>query len=94
MHDLGRILGSAHHIRVPAPVPINKADVSLANTGHIETYCRDQGIELAGCLPYDDTVTRAMVQRQTATCCAPEGEMTRTLRKVWARVREHLDGAG
>ncbi|MBN1657916.1 MAG: ATP-binding protein [Anaerolineae bacterium] len=94
VHDLERILGTVHHFQVPALVLINKADVNLVHTERIERYCRAEGIELVGRLPYDDVVTKAMVQGQAVTRYQPDGEMARALREVWARVRGHLDGAG
>jgi MinD superfamily P-loop ATPase len=94
IHDLERILGTVNHFRVPGLVLINKADLNPAQTASIEAYCRSRGIELVGKLPYDEAVTRAMVQGQAVTRYQPDGEMARALRQVWAQVRQHLDGAG
>jgi MinD superfamily P-loop ATPase len=94
VHDLGRILGTVNHFRVPALVLINKADLNPEHTAGIEAYCREQGIELVGRLPYDDAVTRAMVQGQAVTRYEPGGAMAGALRQVWGRVRQHLDGVG
>jgi MinD superfamily P-loop ATPase len=94
IHDLERILGTVNHFRVPALVLINKADVNPAHAAGIEAYCRAQGIELVGKLPYDTVVTEAMVQGQPVTIYEPEGAMASALREVWAQVRRHLDGTG
>ncbi len=94
VHDLERILGTVNHFRVPAMVLINKADVNPAHTAGIEAYCRAQGIDLVGNLPYDTVVTEAMVQGQPVTIYQPEGAMAGALREVWACVRKHLNGAG
>jgi MinD superfamily P-loop ATPase len=94
VHDLERILGTVRHFRVPALVLINKADVNPAHTASIEAYCRAQGIDLVGKLPYDTVVTQAMIQGQPVTIYQPEGTMTAALREVWDRVRRHLNGAG
>jgi MinD superfamily P-loop ATPase len=94
IHDLERILGTVHHFRVPALVCINKADLNRTHAVSIEAYCRQHGIEVVGRLPYDDVVTRAMVQGQAVTRFDPEGAMARALGEMWARVRKHLDGAG
>jgi MinD superfamily P-loop ATPase len=93
VHDLERILGTVNHFRVPAMVLINKADVNPTHTAGIEAYCRAQGIELVGKLPYDNVVTKAMVQGQPVTIYQPEGAMASALREVWARVCKHLNGA-
>ena len=94
VHDLERILGTVNHFRVPALVLINKADVNPAHTAGIKAYCRAQGIELAGMLPYDTVVTEAMVQGRPVTAYQPEGSMALALREMWDRVRKRLNGAG
>jgi MinD superfamily P-loop ATPase len=90
VHDLERILGTVNHFRVPALVLINKADVNPAHAAGIEAYCRAQGIDLVGKLPYDTVVTEAMVRGQPVTIYQPEGAMTSALREVWAQVRKRL----
>jgi MinD superfamily P-loop ATPase len=92
IHDLARILGTVNHFRVPALVLINKADVNPAHAAGIEAYCRTQGIEVVGKLPYDTVVTEAMVQGQAVTIYQPEGAMAGALREVWAQVRKRLNG--
>jgi MinD superfamily P-loop ATPase len=94
VHDLDRILGTVTHFRVPALVLINKADVNPVQTANIEAYCREHGIELVGKLPYDDAVTRAMVQGQPVTVYEPDGLMSIALCEAWARVRRRLNGMG
>jgi len=77
---------------VPALVLINKADLNPAQAAGIEAWCRAQGIELVGRLPYDQIVTEAMVQGQPVTAYQPEGAMAMTLREVWAEVQKRLGG--
>jgi MinD superfamily P-loop ATPase len=93
VHDLERILGTVTHFRVPALVVINKADVNPAHTAGIEAFCRAQGIDLVGKLPYDTVVTAAMVQGQPVTVYQPEGAVAAGLREVWAQVRGRLNGS-
>jgi len=94
IHDLERILRTVHHFRVPALVCINKADLNPTHAAGIEAYCRAHGIEVVGRLPYDDVVTRAMVQGQAVTRFDPGGAMARALGEMWTWVRRHLDGNG
>jgi MinD superfamily P-loop ATPase len=94
IHDLERILGTVDHFRVPGLVLINKADLNPTQSTRIEAFCHARGIEVVGKLPYDEVVTRAMVQGQAVTRYQPDGEMAHALRRVWARLRLHLDGAG
>lgn len=61
IHDLERVLGVCHHFGVPALVCINKYDINEDNTHQIERYCLSQGVEVAARIPFDNTVTKAMV---------------------------------
>jgi MinD superfamily P-loop ATPase len=92
VHDLERILGTVNHFRVPALVLINKADINAEHTSRIAAYCRAEGIEVVGQVPYDNVVTEAMVQGQPVTAYQPEGTVAVVLRRVWAQVRDRLNG--
>lgn len=61
IHDLERVLGVCHHFAVPALVCINKYDINEDNTRQIEKFCLGQGVEVAARIPFDNTVTKAMV---------------------------------
>lgn len=61
IHDLERVLSVCHHFGVPALVCINKYDINEDNTHQIEHYCLSQGVEVAARIPFDNTVTQAMV---------------------------------
>jgi len=62
IHDLERVLGVCHHFGVPPLVCINKYDINEENTHQIERYCLSQGVEVAARIPFDNTVTKAMVE--------------------------------
>jgi MinD superfamily P-loop ATPase len=61
IHDLERVLGVCRHFAVPALVCINKYDINEDNTRQIEKFCLGQGVEVAARIPFDNTVTKAMV---------------------------------
>ncbi len=60
----------------------------------IEDCCRSHGVEFVGCIPFDEAVTRAMVQGQPVTAQAPVAPAGRALTAVWERVRGLLDRQG
>lgn len=62
IHDLERVLGVCRHFGVPALVCINKYDINEDNAAKIEDYCREQGIELAARISFDNVVTEALVK--------------------------------
>jgi MinD superfamily P-loop ATPase len=62
IHDMERVLGVCQHFGVPALVCINKYDLNETNTTAIHEYCRENGVEVAAMIPFDNAVTEAMVK--------------------------------
>ena len=89
VHDLERILATTDHFGVPSLVAINKADLNFKRAEEIATFCAARGVEIAGRIPYDDAVTKAMVQGLPVTAYT-DGPVTEALKSVWARVRRTL----
>jgi MinD superfamily P-loop ATPase len=89
VHDLERVLATTNHFRVPALVAINKADINPARADEIAAFCREQGVEVVGRIPYDDVVTEAMVQGLPVTAFK-DGAVAAELKRVWQRVRDWL----
>lgn len=89
LHDLKRILEVANHFNIPAMVCINKYDINPENTSVIEDYCEERGIAVAGRIPYDPAVTRAMMD-VLSVVEYPCGEVTEEVKKIWGKVEEHL----
>ncbi len=90
-HDLARVLQTTTHFGVPALVVINKADLSAARTREIEAYCAGQDVPVAAHIPFDTTVTKAMVQGQPITAYA-DGEVTQAIQAIWGTIKTLLDG--
>ncbi|MGC8838687.1 MAG: ATP-binding protein [Anaerolineae bacterium] len=90
VHDLWRVLGTARHFGVPALVCLNKADLNPARAQEVEAFCLAEGLPLVGEIPFDIMVTEAMVQGQPVTAYG-DGPVTQELKRVWERVKEHLD---
>jgi MinD superfamily P-loop ATPase len=61
IHDLERVLGVCRHFGIDPLVCINKYDINEENTRQIEEYCREQGVEIASRIPFDNVFTEAMV---------------------------------
>ena len=89
IHDLERIYGVAEHFGVPAVVCINKSDINPENTQHITDYCDKNAIEIVGKLPYDTTMTNAMIAEQTIIEYT-KNELTQTLTAMWKKIQERL----
>ena len=89
VHDLERVLATTDHFGVPALVCVNKADINPTRTEEVASFCAERGIELVGRIPFDTVVTKAMVEGQPVTAFE-DGDVSRSLRELWARIREAL----
>lgn len=92
LHDLKRILSVVKHFGIRATVCINKYDLNEEVTGEIEAFCGEHEIEIVGKIPYDESITRAMVKgvpvvefETEATSRAAE-----EIQRMWNRVKQIL----
>lgn len=85
IHDLERVLGTTEHFGLPALVCINKADLHPEGRATIEAFCCERGIEVVGHIPFDTTVTQAMVHSMPVTAYG-DGSVAQALRRAWERV--------
>ncbi|MFC2062496.1 ATP-binding protein [Chloroflexota bacterium] len=82
IHDLERVLGVCRHFSVPALVCINKYDLNQENTQQIESNCLNQGVEIAGRIPFDNVVTKSIVQGVPVVEYS-DGKVTCEIEKMW-----------
>lgn len=90
VHDLKRILQTTEHFRIPALVVINKADIYPEGSAQIEALCHASGIELIGQIPFDSTVTEAMLNSEPVTAYCPETASSLALQAIWDQVVARL----
>lgn len=90
LSDMQRILRTAEIFQTRAMVCINKYDVSPENTRRIEQYCRENGVELAGRIPFDEKVPEAV---NAGICIAQVDCPARdALKRAFDRVSERMGG--
>ena len=94
VHDMQRVVGTVAHFGVRAIVCINKADIYPDGTSSIEDFCRENGIEVAGTVPFDDAVPRAMVLGEPVTSLAPESAASRGIVELWTRLLSFIGEQG
>jgi MinD superfamily P-loop ATPase len=94
IHDMKRILQTTEHFHLPSLVCINKADIYLLGAKQIEAYCWDNDFEIAGRIPFDETVTEAMVHGKPVTAYQPEAPASQALKEIWLRLQKYLGGNG
>lgn len=61
IHDLGRVIAVAHHFGVKAASVINKYDINPEISAEIENCCENESVPVLGRIPFDRTVTEALV---------------------------------
>jgi MinD superfamily P-loop ATPase len=85
IHDAKRIIEVANHFQIPVLACINKYDINLKNTNDILDFCKEEGIEVVGKIPYDDTATEAMLSEKTVIEYS-ESSLSMTIKKIWERI--------
>jgi len=93
IHDLERVLGVAQHFHIPAVVCINKSSINAENTSKIEQYCKKNNILIVGKLPYDTTITQAMIHEQSVIEFS-DGVLSHDIRDMWNKILEVLKQNG
>jgi len=91
IHDLQRVLDVAGHFSVPAVVVINKHDLNPVRTEEIKRLCASRDIEVAGLIPYDEAVPRAMTRGLTVLDDGNE-RLSSAVAEVWTACRRRLEG--
>jgi MinD superfamily P-loop ATPase len=92
VHDMRRVLQTTDHFGVNALICINKADIYPQGAAEIEAFCQEEGIPMVGRIPFDLTVTEAMVQGQAVTSFAPEAPASQAIQEIWMKVIDVLLG--
>ena len=90
IHDMERILQTTTHFRLPALVCINKADIYPEGCEQIEAYCYEHKIEVVGKIPFDVTVTQAMLNGEPVTTFHPQAPASQEMVAVWRNVARSL----
>ena len=83
IHDLERVIEVSEHFGVPAMVCINKFTINIENTKKIEEYCRDNDIPLIGKIPYDASITKAMINEQSIIEFSRSSDVSREIKEMW-----------
>ncbi|MHA1167317.1 MAG: nucleotide-binding protein [Candidatus Hodarchaeales archaeon] len=90
IHDLERIVEVAVQFKIPVSVCINKYTIDNDLTTSIERYCDKKGIPVAGKIPYDKTVYKAVVDGQSIIERDPEGVVSHHIRDIWKKLEKLL----
>ena len=90
IHDLKRIQSVAAHFNIPAVVCINKYSINAENTKKIESYCKTHQLEVVGKIPYDKSVTDALIEEKTIME-HDNSELKSCVQTLWNNVLRRLN---
>lgn len=86
-HDLERVAGVCEYFRVKVAVIINKYDLNPDETALISDYCEENGYACIAQLPYDMSLTEAMVEQKVITEI-PGSYFAVRLAEAWSTILE------
>ncbi len=89
IHDMKRIMDVANHFRIPYVVCINKYDLNEEKTLEIEKFCRNNGIEIIGKIPYDNAFTHAIVNGKSIV--EHEAKLASLIKEIWKNVERKIE---
>jgi len=90
IHDLKRAVELLDHFEITPVVIINKYDINEENTSDLEKYCKESSIVLLGKVPFDSTVTKAMVQGVPVVEFDSDTASSKAIKEIWKRFNKQL----
>lgn len=90
IHDMERALGLLSHFKIPSLVCVNKYDINEENTDRIVEFCRSNGVEVVGKIPFDPIVTEAMVAGKSIVEYSPKSRVSEAIAELWKRTLENI----
>lgn len=91
LHDLKRIQATLQHFRVPQVICINKADIYPEGTRQIQEFAQENGIQVLGVIPYDESIPQAMMMGWPVTQAYPGSDASGAITQMWERTIAALD---
>ena len=89
LHDMERALTLVQGFDIPVSAVINKVDIDPETEMRVRRLCLETGTILLGTIPYDTTVTQAMVQGCTVFEMG-NGSAAGSIRKIWEKLVSEL----
>jgi MinD superfamily P-loop ATPase len=91
IHDLERVLKLLDHFNVTAFVCVNMCNINVDNTNKILSFCKENGTEVVGIIPFSPEVTEAMVNGKTIVGYSPESNVAEEIMSMWKKLSRFLD---
>ena len=89
LHDLKRVYELVKRFGLSAGCIINKADLNSDKSDEIEKFCKDEGIEFFGKIPYFEDFTKAMVEKKSIVEYS-DSKASKAIKECWSKIEEIL----
>ncbi len=89
LHDLRRVIELSENFDIETSVAINKFDLNEEMVEEIEAFSRENEIPVTGKIPYDSTVTEAMVEGKSVVEYTDQGA-AEEVKNIWSKLQEEL----
>jgi MinD superfamily P-loop ATPase len=86
IHDLKRALQLLKHFNVQPFVCVNTYDINRDNTKKVERFCKENGIDVIGKIPFNPIVTEAMVNGKTIIEYSPRSAVAKEIEGIWEKL--------
>jgi MinD superfamily P-loop ATPase len=86
IHDLERVLKLLDHFNIVPFVCVNMYDINTENTNKIMSFCKENGIDVVGIIPFSSEVTQAMVNGKTIVEYSPESSVAEEIMGMWKKM--------
>jgi MinD superfamily P-loop ATPase len=86
IHDLKRALQLLEHFNVQPFVCVNTYDINKDNAEKIESFCKENRINVIGKIPFNPIVTEAMVNGKTIIEYSPRSAVAKEIEGIWEKL--------
>ena len=86
LNDMQRTMGIVQKFNLKTSVIINKSDLNHSMTRQIEEWCYENRVDVAGQLPFDPNMVKAMVQGKSIIEYDPDLNISKKIKKIWKKI--------
>jgi len=87
LHDADRLIKLINSFNIQCFAIINKYDLNLELSQHIENYLSAKNVPLLTKLPFDTDMVQAMIYGKTIIEYAPESKLSIEIKKLWHKIQ-------
>ena len=89
LHDMRRVAELAFHFKTDTIVCINKYDINNQKSSEIESFCKDNNIDIVAKIPYDTAFTKAQLAAKSIVEYS-DGNASQEIRRMWDNISNRL----